>query len=217
MILTNLIEHGAHLLLRMQVGMVRVAVVTLLIASASCQQQEPTTETVPVQDQPKSLPVSFDASYKGDTFKVESPNVLQGNNVTVRLKMKKGGAIVTTQPFKGLVEEVRAADLNRDGLPEVYCFGRFGIATVFLGLSFDGAKSLVPISLPPPPGKEGVAHRSPNPDGLESIGLKEGVLYWSTRKPDSEYAHVLEYELSRGKFPLRFSLKRSYVLEGVLE
>ena len=73
-----------------------------------------------------SPPFDSTLSLLGITFHVECPNGQEGNIVKITTSGLPGDNVPTSDRIKGTVMGAEVADLNSDGLPEVYVYVRTG-------------------------------------------------------------------------------------------
>jgi len=93
----------------------------------------------------------------GISYTITSPNSADGNTVTITLKGLKGSNAPITKPVEGLVTKAEIADLNGDGVPELFITttspgsGSYGKAYAWAS---NGKKSLTEIFITPPREKD---------------------------------------------------------------
>ena len=93
----------------------------------------------------------------GITYTLSSPNSSEGNTVTIQTRGLKSGNIPISRSVEGLVTKAEIADLNGDGVPELFITttspgsGSYGKAYAWAS---NGKKSLTEIFITPPQEKD---------------------------------------------------------------
>jgi hypothetical protein len=103
---------------------------------------------------PPAAPAGFDGTFQlqGVTFRVTCPNASSMNEMTLVTSGLVGAKGPITQEVDGIVTGAAVADVNSDGLPEIYVFvqsvgsGSYGSLVAY---SANGKRSLSPIHFPP--------------------------------------------------------------------
>jgi hypothetical protein len=119
-----------------------------------------------------SPPFDSTLSLLGVTFHVECPNGPEGNAVKITTSGLPGDGAPTSDRIKGTVMGAEVADLNSDGLPEVYVYVRTGEdargSVIAYGVNRD--KSLSRIIVPELSDDPRVAGGYTGRDGYEVVG-----------------------------------------------
>jgi hypothetical protein len=93
----------------------------------------------------------------GITYTLSSPNSSEGNTVTIQTRGLKSGNIPISRSVEGLVTKAEIADLNGDGVPELFLYtsspgsGSYGKAYAW---ATNGKKTLTEIFITPPREKD---------------------------------------------------------------